>query len=128
MLAADVSTVKAIPDLEKRSEAALANADDDVDTARDAYKAGDLKKMRDVLADLRDSVSVALASLEQATKQARKSKYYKRAELRTRALSRRLATLSDDVSVEDRKLVEEARQKVQEAHDHLLEDIMSNKK
>jgi hypothetical protein len=128
LAAADLSSLKAIPDLEKRSEAALNNADDDIDAARKAYQGGDARKMQESLEDLRGSVTVALAALEEAPKQARKSKYYKRAELKTRALSRRLAALSDEVGVDDRKPVEEARQKVQEAHDHLLEDIMSNKK
>jgi hypothetical protein len=127
-LFADLASIRAISDPEKRSEAALTNADEDVDTARDAYKGGDLPKMRKVLEDLQGSIAIALDSLENAPAQARKSKYYKRAELRTRALARRLKTLGDEVSVDDRKAVDEAHAKVQEAHDHLLEDIMSNKK
>lgn len=127
-LFADLASIKNMPDLEKRSEAALANADQEVDSARTAYKAGDVKKMQQELEELRDSVTVAADALESAPKQARKSKYYKRAELKTRAILRRLMTLADEVSVDDRKPVEDARQKVQEVHDHLLEDIMSNKK
>lgn len=127
-LFADLSSIKGVPDLEKRSELALVNADEQVDGARTAYKAGDVKKMQQALDELRDSVTLAADALENAHKQARKSKYYKRAELKTRALLRRLKTLADEVSVEDRNVVEDARQKVQEVHDHLLEDIMSNKK
>jgi hypothetical protein len=128
LLFADLSSIKGVPDLEKRSELALANADEQVDAARTAYKAGDVKKMQQALDELRDSVTLAADALENAPKQARKSKYYKRAELKTRALLRRLKTLADEVSVDDRTPVEDARQKVQEVHDHLLEDIMSNKK
>lgn len=127
-LFADLASIKNIPDLEKRSEAALANADQEVDAARTAYKAGDVKKMQEVLNELRESVTLAADALETAPKQARKSKYYKRAELKTRAILRRLMTLADEVSVDDRKPIDDARQKVQEVHDHLLEDIMSNKK
>ncbi len=127
-LAADLATIKATPDLEKRSDLALANAEQDVDAARDAYKAGDVKKMEAVLEDLRDSVTLAGDSLEQAPRRARNSKYYKRAELKTRALARRLNTLGNEVSVDDRKAIDDVRQKVQEVHDHLLEDIMGNKK
>lgn len=128
LAAADLTSIKSVPDLEKRSELALTNADQQVDAAREAYKAGDEKKMQAALEGVRESVALALHSLEEAPKQARKSKYYKRAELRTRALMRRLGTLSDEVSVDDRMPVEDVRKKVQEAHDHLLEDIMSNKK
>ena len=128
LAAADLSGIKATPDLEKRSELALANADEEIDNARAAYKSGSVKKMQQALEDLRESVAVAADALENHPKQARKSKYYKRAELKTRAMLRRLTTLADEVSVDDRKPVDDVRQKVQEIHDHLLEDIMSNKK
>ena len=48
-LFADLSSIKSLPDLEKRSELALANADQEVDAARTAYKAGDVKKMQEAL-------------------------------------------------------------------------------
>ena len=128
LLAVDLASIKATPDLEKRSDLALTHAEQDVDAARDAYKAGDLKKMLALMEDLRESVTLAGDSLEEAPRRARNSKYYKRAELKTRALARRLNTLGDEVSVDDRKAIDEVRQKVMDVHDHLLEDIMGNKK
>jgi hypothetical protein len=128
MIAADLTAIKSEPDLGKRSDLALANADRDIDSARDAYKAGDMNKVRELMAEIRESVNLAVKSLEESKQQARRSKYYKRAELKTRALARRLTTLADEVSVDDRHAVEEVRAKVQELHDHLLEEIMSNKK
>jgi hypothetical protein len=126
--ATDLPTIKAQPDLEKRSEMALANADADVTAAREAYNQGELAKMQTILQDLRDSVNVSLQSLEDTHKRARNSKYYKQAELKTRALARRLMTLADEVSVDDRKTVEDARQRVLDVHDQLLGDIMGKKK
>jgi hypothetical protein len=128
MMAADLPTIKATPDLEKRSELALANADTDITSAREAYNQGDVKKMQATLDDLRESVKLSLDSLEQTHKRARNSKYYKQAELKTRALARRLMTLADEVSVDDRKTVEDARQHVLDVHDQLLSDIMGKKK
>ena len=128
MMAADLPTIKAQPDLEKRSELALSNADADVTAAREAYNQGDLKKMQALLQDLRDSVDLSIQSLEQTHKRARNSKYYKQAELKTRALARRLMTLADEVSVDDRKTVEDARQRVLDVHDQLLGDIMGKKR
>lgn len=128
LLAVDLASIKATPDLEKRSDLALAHAEQDVDAARDAYKAGDLKKMLALMDDLRESVTLAGDSLEEAPRRARNSKYYKRAELKTRALARRLNTLGDEVSVDDRKAIDDVRQKVMEVHDHFLEDIMGNRK
>lgn len=128
LMASDLPAIKALPDLEKRSDMALVNADSDVTAAREAYNQGDLKKMQTILEDLRDSVKFSLDSLEQTHKRARNSKYYKQAELKTRALARRLMTLVDEVSIDDRKMVEDARQHVLDVHDQLLSDIMGKKK
>lgn len=127
MFAPDIAALKSEPDLEKRSELALANADHQVDAARDAYQGGDLKKMEVALEEIRDSVNLSAESLEQAHKKARNNKYYKRAELKVRALLRRLSGLRDEVSVEDRTQIEAVRQRLQEVHDQLLAQIMSKK-
>jgi hypothetical protein len=84
--------------------------------------------MRQALQDVKDSVDLSLASLHDSHKHARNSKQYKQAELRTRALLRRLNSLADQVSIDDRKAVEDARQRVQDVHDELLTDIMSKRK
>ncbi len=128
MAAADVSSVKTEPDLEKRSELALNSAEHDMDLARQAYEAGDMKKMREALEDLRGSVTLCSESLEPTQNRAHGSRYYKRAELRTRALTRRLMGLADEVGVDDRPPVEETRQRVAEVHDQLLAAILSKKK
>jgi hypothetical protein len=128
LMASDLPAIKALPDLEKRSDLALVNADSDVTAAREAYNQGDVKKMQVILDDLRESVKFSLDSLEQTHKRARNSKYYKQAELKTRALARRLMTLADEVSIDDRKTVEDARQHVLDVHDQLLSDIMGKKK
>jgi len=39
-----------------------------------------------------------------------------------------LMTLVDEVSIDDRKMVEDARQHVLDVHDQLLSDIMGKKK
>lgn len=124
MMAPDIAALKVEPDLEKRSELALANADRQVDAAREAYQGGDIKKMEAALEELRDSVALSEESLQQTHKKARNNKYYKRAELKVRALLRRLTGLRDEVSVEDRKQIEAVRQKLQEVHDQLLARIM----
>lgn len=127
MFAPDIVALKSEPDLEKRSELALANADHQVDVAREAYQGGDLKKMQAALEELRDSVNLSADSLDQAHKKARNNKYYKRAELKVRALLRRLSGFHDEVSAEDRKEIETVRQRLQEVHDQLLAQIMSKK-
>lgn len=128
LLAADLAAVRALPDLEKRSEAALSAADEGIDIARAAYAKGDEDRTKVALQEIGEYVSLAESSLDDAPKKARNSKYYKRAELKTRAIARRLKSLADEVSADDRKLIDDVQKKVLEIHDHLLDDIMGNKK
>jgi hypothetical protein len=125
---ADIGAIKAEPDLDKRSELALANADEKVDAARQAYGAGDMQTEQAALTEIRDSVETSYDALEHTTKAPRKSKYYKRAELKVQALLRRLRTLKNDVSVDDQGEVDSVIKRLQEIHDQLLVEIMSKKK
>jgi hypothetical protein len=127
--ASDLDTIRQEPNLEHRSEQALEYANKALDTARDAYQAGDLEKTQTALADVGASVDLAFESLEDTGKDARRSpKFFKRAELSTRELLRRLESLSDSMSFQDRPIVEQLRTRVSEVHDDLLRGIMGRKK
>jgi len=128
MAFADVAALKAEPDLEKRSELALAEADQEIDTARKAYSDGDEKAGAAALEDLTMAVNLSYDALQHAHTPPRKSKYYKRAELKVRALMRRLASLRDEVGFETRPIVENAIKKISDVNDLLVADIMSKKK
>ena len=125
---ADLGPAKAEPDLEKRAQLALANADQAIDDARAAYRAGEAAKLSEALAEVRESVDLAYASLQGTNKLPRKTKSFKQSEQRMHGLTRRLATLSDEINVEDRKATEDVRGHVQEVHDQLLAQIMGRKK
>lgn len=125
---ADISDVKAEPNLEKRSELALENANRAIDDARAAYQAGDVKKADANLEEVRESVNVSLDALENSGKQARKSKYFKRAEIKVRGLLRRLSSFRDEMSVDDRRPLDDSAARLQEVHDRLLLEIMSKKR
>jgi hypothetical protein len=124
----DITAVKSEPDLEKRSELALTNAEKNMDEARQAYNGGDDKASQSAIAELEQSVDVCYDSLQNAHTPPRKSKYYKRAELRVRALIRRLTSFRDEVSFDARPRVEDAIKKLSDVHDELITDIMSKKK
>ena len=125
---ADIGAVKSEPDPEKRSELALANADHAIDEARQAYKDGDDKTAQAAILEVGESVEVSYDALEHAHKAPRKSKYYKSAELKVRALMRRLTSLRDEVSFEGRQSVDAVLKKLSDVHDRLLDGIMSKKK
>jgi hypothetical protein len=123
-----MAAVKSEPDLERRSELALANADKAIDAAKQAYTAGDDKAEQEALVEVRDSVDVSYDALEHSNKAPRRSKYYKNAELKLRALLRRLNGLRDQVGFESRDAVDAVIKRVEIVHDDLLSAIMSKKK
>ena len=125
-LAFDLAAIKLEPNLERRSELALGNASSAMDAARDA--AGDDAKMKPALQELRDSVDLAYQSLVDSGKSARRNpKFFKKAELKTRELMRRLEGLAQAVDADDRVLVESVRERVSKVHDDLIQDIMQKK-
>ena len=124
----DLGAVKSEPDLEKRSELALANADRAIDEARKAYNAGDQKAAQTALDEVSESVVLSYDSLQHTHSAPRKSKYYKRAEQKLQGLIRRLSGFRDEVSFDSRQSVERVVNKLSEVHDQLITDIMSKKK
>lgn len=126
--APDLASVKAEPDLDKRSDLALANADQYIDAARQAWTSGDMKAVESALNEIRQSVELSYDSLHQTRENPRHSKFYKRSEQKILSLLRRLKTLRDDIDVENRETVEAVMRRLQELHDLLLTDIMSKRK
>ena len=129
MLASGLDAVRSEPNPEKRAKFALDNANSAIDTARQAYTAGDVKQSVEAVIEIRDSVDLCLESLNATHKDARKSpKAFKRAEMDIRELVRRLKSLETDFSVDDRAEVVKTVQRLQEIHDELIARIMSKHK
>jgi hypothetical protein len=124
----DIAAVKSEPDLERRSELALANADKEMDAAKQAYSGGDDQAEKQALVELRDLVDVSYDALEHSKQAPRRSKYYKNAELKLTALLRRLNSFRDQVSFEGREAVDTVIKRVSNVHDEVLAAIMSKKK
>jgi|SRR5579871_2295199 len=127
-LAVDLASIRTEANLERRSDLALDYAHQAVDTARDSYASGDVSKMRAALVEAGDAVDVSYQSLSETVKNPRNNKSFKRAELRTRELMRRLDGLAQTVSVDDRDPITKLRDRIAEVHDNLLKGIMSKKK
>lgn len=124
----DLGSIRTEPNLERRCDLALDYANMALDQARDSYGVGDLSKTQASLIEVRESVDLAYQSLEETGKDPRRSSKFKRAELKTRELLRRLEGMRQNVSFEDRPLIEKVRDRVAEIHDNLLKGIMSKKK
>jgi len=128
-LAFDLIGVQSEPNPEKRSERALDNANLALDAARDDYSSGNYDKSLNELQEVRDSVELAYRSLSDTGKDPHKDpKFFKRAELRTRELLRRLEGVGEGMSLVDRGIMDKVRERISEVHDNLLNGIMSKKK
>ena len=128
-LHADLDKAKAEPNLEKRSALALANAAAAFQTARAAYQKGDIDAVAAAAAEIQESVDLAYTSLTQTGKNPRKSpKWFKKAEIQTRDLARKLDSLEQEMSFTERPILARVRAKVQQVHDDLLVGLMEGKK
>jgi hypothetical protein len=128
VLRADLAEVKNEPNLEKRSEKALENANTALDEARKAYKASDLSGFRTRIGEVVESAELSYQSLEDTGKAARRSpKFFKRSEMKIHALTKRLEALGGEVALEDREIIEAARKKLSDLEDKIVFEIMTKK-
>jgi hypothetical protein len=127
--AIDLNSVQQEPNLEKRNQLAMECANSALDTARNSYQANDMDKTRASLDEVGEAVSLAYNSLKQTGKEARRDpKFFKRTELATRQMLRRIEGMAEGMNFEDRSLVDKLRERVTAIHENLLQDIMGKKK
>jgi hypothetical protein len=127
--AADLQPAKNEPNLEKRSRMALANADQAISEAREAYAVQNMKATETKLGEVRESVELAQAALSASGKKPGRSPGpYKYAETKSRELLRRLEGLKQEMDSTDRALVEPVQNRVQEIHDAWLDGILTHAK
>jgi hypothetical protein len=126
---ADLSTARAEPNLEKRSRLALGNADAAFAAAREAYRSGDLTHTQAALEEVRESVVLAHESLKQTGKNpSRSPKHFKHAEIKTRALLRRMDDFRNEMSFDDRPPLDAVRTVIDKINQELLRGIMGGRK
>ena len=129
MYAADLASIRQEPNLERRSQLAMDYANSALDAAHSQYRAGDTAKTETTLGDVGTSVDLAYQSLLDTGKEARRDpKFFKRTELATRQLLRRIEGMAESMSFQDRPVAEKLRDRVAAIHDDLIKAIMSKKK
>jgi len=128
-LHADLKAVLAEPNLEKRSQLALNNANSAYKAARAAYEKGEADQVAAGIAEIEESVDLAYTSLTNTGKDPRRSpKWFKRAEIDTRDLLKHLDAFEHDMGFNDRPMLEKVKAKVQKVHDDLLVGLMEGKR
>jgi hypothetical protein len=129
LLALDFASIQQEPNLERRSQLAMDYANAALDAARTAYQANDFDKTQASLGEVGEAVDLAYDSLQKTGKEARRDpKFFKRTELATRQILRRIEGMAESMSFQDRPFAEKVRDRVAAIHDNLLQGIMSKKK
>jgi len=127
-LSTDLSAVKSEPVLEKRVHRALDCAQENLTEARKHYESGDDGALKKALEQTAEATEYALTTLEDMGKHpSRNVRNYKPAELRVRELLRRITTLRNDASIDQRPSVVECESRLNAVHEKLLEGVMSRK-
>lgn len=129
VLGASLLDVKGEPNPEKRARLALENADEALTGAKESYAKQDMAATTASLEELKDSVELARASLQETGKDPRRRpKAFKYGEGRTRELLRRLDALENAMDFQDRKVLDPVKTKLQEVHEGWLLGIMGRRK
>jgi hypothetical protein len=125
---ADLRRAMAEPNLERRSALALLNAAEALKAARAAYDKGDNEQVAQDAEEILESVELASTSLTESGKNPRRSEWFKKAEISTRDLSRRIESFQEQMSYTDRPMLDKVKARVQQVHDELLLGVMEGKK
>jgi len=117
-LALDLGQVRREPDPNKRVVKAMDYASAQLTAARQSAGKAEIEPLRAALEEMNAAAALALETVKAMRKPAQAAK---RAELRSRELLRRLETLLQDLSVDDRDAAAPFRDKLQSIQEELLE-------
>jgi hypothetical protein len=125
---ADLTKVRAETRPVQRARMAMDNANDQLGSASKSYKTGGLAAARAALDEVLDSVKLAKQSLDQTGRNPRNSNDYKDLELKTRALLKRLGSLVESMSFQEREVLKPMVDELQEIHEDTLMAVMEGRK
>jgi predicted S18 family serine protease len=125
----DLQTVKAEPNLDRRAEMAIDNANTALDRAKKLYTDGEYKASQEAVLEVRDSIELCAETLKATGKDPRKNaKQFKKIEIRIHALVRRVHTFAQSVSIEDRAAVTKVEERIEEINDEIVSGIFTKTK
>jgi hypothetical protein len=116
------------PNLEQQARLSLDKADKALADAKAAYAKHDMEVTRSSIQTMLAEVESAEKALADTRKDARRNpKHFKLGEMRTREMLKRIDSLENDMDIDERSFVAEAKVKVQAIHDEWLLGIMGAK-
>ena len=129
LLSIDLAAVRNEPNLEKRAYLALDNANASIDRAKTAYNAEKYAESHKLVAEVLESVELCQESLKADGRDpAKDRKQFKKVELKTSALIKRLNNFKMEVSVEDHPVIEKTISRLETINEEILEGLFSKRK
>jgi hypothetical protein len=123
-----LATLLQQPNLEQQARLSLEKAEKALTEAKSAYANHELDKTRQFVQEMIDDVVAAEKALADTGKDARRRpKQFKYGETKTREMLKRIDSLENDMDIDERSFVAEAKLKVQAIHDEWLLGIMGEK-
>lgn len=120
-----LEAIKADPDPQRRYRAALEYSSQQVTAARKAYEEGKPADYAAALKQAVDAVKLCDDTLREPGKnRVRNATHFKRAELKTREIIRRIEQLEKEAAVDDRAPAHAAALEIRKIHDQILTDLM----
>ena len=127
--AIELPVIRSEANLERRAHLAMEHAAESFGAAKTSYAAGKIEQAGTELLDMQTAVEIAHDALNETGKDPRRHVHpFKLAETESRDLLRRIEGLENSMDVEDRKLIEGPKAKVQEVHDEWLNGIISGRR
>ena len=116
------------PNLEQQAKLSLDKADKALSEARQAYARHEIDLTKTLIQEMEVDVETAQNSLAATGKDARRRpKPFKLGEQKTHDMLKRIATFENDMDLDDRAMLEPAKNKIQEVHDSWFSGIMRPK-
>jgi hypothetical protein len=116
------------PNLEQQARMYLDKADKSLTEAKDAYGKHDLELTKSLIQEMQNDVELAEKSLADTGKNARRRpKQFKYGETKTKEMLKRITTLENDMDIDDRPMLAEAKVKVENIHDEWLLGVLGAK-
>lgn len=127
-LRADLVSIKAEPNAEKRTDKAMDYGAKMLIEVRENFSRHEMKKLETSLAGFREALELTLTSLDATGKDpAKNPRVHKKVELRLREFMRKLKTMEHDLDFEDRTMIRPLIDQVERIQDDLVQGIFSKK-
>lgn len=125
----DLESARNEPNLERRAELALDNANEAIDKAKQFAADSQFDKLHLAVVEVQQSVELCQDSLAASGKDPRKNtRQFKRVEMRIHQLTRRMRGFAGEVSIEDKPIIEKVANRLDEINDEIVSGIFTKKK